>query len=418
MADRPPVWDAVVVGAGVVGAAIALALRRVLGVSGRVMLCDPELSRRAAPPSLRAVAIAPDMRQVLETQGVWTGIAARAQPVTTMVITDARPALLPNPAFLTFGGDRAGPEPLAHMIFADDLRAGLRRACEDAGVAVDTGTGIGLRQERWAISVELADGRSHRARLLVAADGANSRLRHAARIQVFDRPYPQSAIVATLTHPHDHRGQAVQHFFPSGPIALLPLRADDGSGRRTSLVWTEASDEAERLAALPPASFTAALQDRVGLALGALTLEDRPRVLPLRLRVARHLRAARLALVGDAARVIHPLAGQGLNLGLRDADALARHVGAAAALGLDPGSQGVLDGYERERRPEAAMMAGGTDLLERLFSNDNLALRSLRDIGLSAVDRMPLLKRRFVRQAGAGSQSLGEPPRSASLPLA
>ena len=368
------------------------------------MLCDPAFE---LPPgdrhgsSFRAVAIAPDIRRGLERLGIWTQLTGRVQAVTSMVITDGRSGLLPNPVFVTFGEDETGAEPLAHMVFTDDLRRELVEACETVGVVFEPCAARGLREEPWCVNLELSDGSRRRTRLLAAADGGQSRLRHAARCQVLEWSYPQAAIVATLGHTEDHRGRATQHFLPSGPIALLPLRADDGSGRRLSLVWTATRAEAARLATLPPALFCAALEERVGLELGPLTLEDQPRAHPLHMRVARRQAIGRLALIGDAARVIHPLAGQGLNLGLRDAEALARHAGAAGQLGLDPGARRVLDAFERERRPDSAFMAAGTDLLDRLFSTDLTAVRSVRDFGLGLVDRVPALKRGFAKWAGA-----------------
>ncbi|MDX7953642.1 FAD-dependent monooxygenase, partial [Lichenihabitans sp. Uapishka_5] len=177
---------------------------------------------------------------------------------------------------------------------------------------------------------------------------------------------------------------------------LLPLRAPDGTDTRLSIVWTERTAEAERLAALPEAEFIAALEARIGPALGPMRLEDKPRALPLRLELARRLTGNRVALLGDAARVIHPLAGQGLNLGLRDAAALSEAVADAMELGLDPGAPDVLNRYSRARSFDAATMAAMTDGLNRLFSNDLLPLRALRDIGLGLVDRAPGAKRLFI----------------------
>lgn len=406
MGEQSRVWDCIIAGAGLAGAALALGVKRALGASAEIMLCDPAFGRDGTGSgSLRAVAIAPDVRRLIETFGLWTGIAGNAQAVTSMVITDGRPGLLPNPAFLNFGGNEARPEPLAHMVVVDELRQLLLRACSEAGVVFDIGTASDFRTTPASLTLALSDGRDHRTRLLVAADGGRSRLRHAAAIQTLEIPYPQSAIVATLSHSEDHQGRATQHFLPGGPIALLPMRAADGSRHRTSLVWTENSREAARLVVLPAPEFCAALQDRIGGALGTITLEDRPSAHALRLSLARRLTGARFALLGDAARVIHPLAGQGLNLGLRDAAALTRRIADSATLGLDPGSSAVLTGYERDRRPDAAIMAAGTDLLDRLFSNDSLALRSLRDVGLGAVDRIPALKQAFSRWAGSAPAS-------------
>ena len=399
MTDPSPVWDAIVVGAGIAGAAAALGLKRAFGDGSRVMLCDPALPAVPVGGSLRAVALAPDMRRFLDGLGVWADLVGHAQPIAAMVITDARPGLLPNPTFLSFGDTETRGEPLAHIVLADALRSALLRACTTAGVTFETGHGQNLAMRPWSAVLTLQDGRTHRARLLVGADGGRSRLRAAARIQAIERPYNQAAVISTLHHREDHRGQATQHFFPAGPIALLPMRSDDGARTRSSLVWTEGRDEAVRLAALPPSLFCAALEARAGLALGPLQLEDEPRVYPLTLLLARRLTSTRLALVGDAARVIHPLAGQGLNLGLRDAAALVRQAGGAAALGLDVGSERVLAGYTRERSLESTLMAAGTDALDRLFSNDGPLIRAVRDLGLSAVCRSPLLKRNLAQQA-------------------
>ena len=273
MGGHETVWDVVVVGAGIAGAATALGIKRAMGETGRVMLCDPALAgglSELGRGSLRALALAPDVRHHLDALGVWPQIELRAQPVSAMVITDARPGLLPNPAFLSFDESMNGRAPLAYLVLAGELRQVLLLACAEAGVVFDSGAALAVREERWTAGLSLADGRQHRARLVAAADGGQSRLRHAARIQVLDVPYGQSAIVATLRHEQDHGGRAVQHFFPAGPIALLPLKDQDGGERRTSLVWTEAHDEAERLASLPSDAFCAALQDRVGLALGPL----------------------------------------------------------------------------------------------------------------------------------------------------
>jgi 2-octaprenyl-6-methoxyphenol hydroxylase len=403
MADASLNSDIVIAGAGIAGAGFALSVKRSVGNLFSVTLCDTGLTRELAAclnpgprSSMRAIAVAPDSKQTLEDLGVWADIAASAQPIHTMAITDSRRDALPNPVFLTFDGEARPDGVLAHMVFIEDLRRALLRACHSAGVRFEPVGVDQFRDERHALTLALSDGRSIRTRLLAAADGGRSRLRHAARIQCFDRAYPQSAIVATLHHSESHEGRAVQHFLPAGPVALLPMRAADGSPRRTSIVWTEATREAERLARLPEAEFLAALQDRVGRELGSLSLEDQPSAYPLHVALARRLIAPRLALLGDAAHVVHPLAGQGLNLGLRDATALAARVTEVGVLGLDPGSTDTLKAYERDRHFDAATMAATTDMLNRLFSNDILPIRLMRDIGLGLVDRAPRLKRRFI----------------------
>lgn len=395
VAFQPAPFDLVVAGAGIVGLATALAVRR---RGARVVLCDPALAGPAAR-TLRAVAVAAGPRRFLASLGVWDAVAPGAQSIAAMDLTDAPPGALPAPVFLGFAGETAAGEPIAHMVLHDDLRDALRAACAAAGVMLRPCAATGFEPTPDTLEVIGAGAERLAGRLLVAADGGRSYLREAAGIGVVARDYDQAAVVATLAHDRDHGGRAVQHFLPGGPLALLPMRSDDGTGRRTSIVWTERRPEAERLAGLDAPAFVAALERLIGHGLGSMRLEDRPQRLPLRLSLARTLVAPRLALVGDAARTIHPLAGQGLNLGLRDAAALADAVGEALRLGLDPGAPDVLKTYERARRADAVAMAVATDLLNRLFSNDSAPVRLIRDLGLGLVDRAPGLKRWFMTQA-------------------
>jgi 2-octaprenyl-6-methoxyphenol hydroxylase len=233
-----------------------------------------------------------------------------------------------------------------------------------------------------------------RARLLVAADGARSRLRERAGIQSVGWSYGQSAIVTTVAHERPHHGRAEEHFLPSGPFAILPLPHD-----RSSIVWTEAAAEADRIMRLDDAGFHAELEKRFGLHLGDISVAGRRAAFPIGFAAAKSFIAERLALVGDAAHVIHPIAGQGLNMGLRDVAALAEAIVDAARLGLDPGGAGVLDRYQRWRRFDTMAMGLATDGLNRLFSNRSDALRLVRDIGLGVVERLPAVKDFFIREA-------------------
>ena len=215
-----------------------------------------------------------------------------------------------------------------------------------------------------------------------------------ARIATHGWTYDQSAIVTTVGHERDHGGRAEEHFLPAGPFAILPLK-----GNRSSIVWTEAKGEAERIVALPDDAFHAELEQRFKLHLGEINAVGARRVHPLGFFVARSFIAERIALVGDAAHVIHPIAGQGLNMGLKDVAALAEVIVDAARLGLDPGSAMVLERYQRWRRFDTVTMGIATDGLNRLFSNRSDVLRLVRDVGLGLVDRVPNLKRLFIREA-------------------
>jgi len=281
----------------------------------------------------------------------------------------------------------------------------------DALVERATTDGIDLRKDAVtdfatrpdAIDVTLADGSVIEAALLVAADGARSKLRERAGIVTHGWDYDQSGIVVTVGHERDHHGRAEEHFLPSGPFAILPL-----TGKRSSLVWTERRTEAARIVALDDTEFHGELEQRFGLHLGEIKALDKPRAFPLGYFVARSFIGQRLALVGDAAHVIHPIAGQGLNMGLRDVAALAEVIVDAARLGIDVGQADVLERYQRWRRFDTMAMGVATNSLNFLFSNQSTLLRTVRDIGLGLVDRAPPVKEFFIRSAAGLS---GEVPR-------
>jgi 2-octaprenyl-6-methoxyphenol hydroxylase len=279
----------------------------------------------------------------------------------------------------------------------------LVAACEAHAVELRACAVTGYENRRDAIRVMFADGASCDASLLVAADGGRSELRERAGIPTYGWEYDQSGIVVTVAHERDHHGRAEEHFLPAGPFAILPL-----PGRRSSLVWTEARGEADRIVALPADEFHRELEQRFGLHLGELRAEGAPRAFPLGYFVARSFIGERLALVGDAAHVIHPIAGQGLNLGLKDIAALAEVLVDAVRLGLDPGQADVLERYQRWRRFDTIAMGAATNSLNLLFSNRSRLLRTVRDIGLGLVDRVPPLKDALIKQAAGLS---GEVPR-------
>ncbi|HEY1360734.1 MAG TPA: ubiquinone biosynthesis hydroxylase [Xanthobacteraceae bacterium] len=400
--------DVLIGGAGSAGLALAIALRQGLGPAFSVAVADPGLARSLRPSAGggraddgRASAIVAAARRLFETIGVWAQL--EAQPILEMVVTDSRLDDAVRPTFLSFDGDAAPGETFAHMVENAPLLAALLAKAHAEGVALHPAAVGDFELAANHVTVPLSDGASVAARLLVAADGARSAIRERAGIATHGWSYRQSAITTTVAHERDHNGRAEEHFLPAGPFAILPL-----PGRRSSIVWTEQAEEAARLAALSDAEFNRELERRFGLRLGEVAATGPRRVHPLGFAIARSFVAPRLALIGDAAHLIHPIAGQGLNMGLKDAAALAEVIVDAARLGLDPGSLAVLERYQRWRRFDTVAMGVTTDGLNRLFSNRSDVLRLLRDVGLGVVDRLPALKHLFIREAAG---LLGEVPK-------
>jgi 2-octaprenyl-6-methoxyphenol hydroxylase len=404
--------DVLIAGAGIVGLTLAIALRQSLGPSFSIAIADPALG--AATADGRATAIVAAVRRLFETIGVWARIPS--QPIRDMVVTDSRLDDAVRPTFLTFAGEVEPGEPFGHMVENGPLIAALVEQARSDGISLhpvsvrDTSVasaraGAGPQQNGSAdhVEVALADGAHRSATLLAAADGARSPIRERAGIAMHGWSYDQSAIVMTVAHERDHNGRAEEHFLPAGPFAILPL-----VGRRSSIVWTEQAQEAKRIAGLPAGDLHAELEQRFGLSLGEIEVLGRLHVHPLGLWLARSFIAERLALVGDAAHVIHPIAGQGLNMGLKDVAALAEVIVDAARLGLDPGSPAVLARYQRWRRFDTVAMGLATDGLNRLFSNRSDVLRLARDVGLGIVDRLAGLKGLFIREAAG---LVGEVPK-------
>jgi 2-octaprenyl-6-methoxyphenol hydroxylase len=384
----------IVIGGGAfAGLALALALRQGLGPEIPIIVADPALATRPSRDP-RATAIVAACRRLFEAIGVWDRVAAEAQPITDMVVTDSKLEDATRPVFLTFAGDVEPGEAFAHMVENRHLIDALVERAGAEGVDLRATTVSGFEQRAGGVDVMLGDGNTIQASLLVAADGARSRLRERAGIATHGWDYDQSGIVVTVGHERDHQGRAEEHFLPAGPFAILPLK-----GARSSLVWTENRAEAARIVGLSDDEFHTELEARFGLHLGEVKALDKPRAFPLGYFVARSFIGERLALVGDAAHVIHPIAGQGLNMGLKDIAALAEVIVDAARLGMDPGQADVLERYQRWRRFDTMAMGLATNSLNLLFSNKSTLLRTVRDIGLGLVDRMPPLKGAFIRQA-------------------
>jgi len=393
----------IVIGGGAfAGLALALALRQGLGPELPIIVADPALATRPSRDP-RATAIVAACRRLFDALGVWDSVAAEAQPILDMVVTDSKLEDATRPTFLTFAGNVEPGEPFAHMVENRRLIDELVKRAESEGVDLRATAVTTFDSRPDGVSVTLGDGSVVEASVLVAADGARSKLRERAGIATHGWDYDQSGIVVTVGHERDHEGRAEEHFLPAGPFAILPL-----TGKRSSLVWTEKRAEAARIVALPDDEFHTELEQRFGLHLGDVKALDRPRAFPLGYFVARSFIGERLALIGDAAHVIHPIAGQGLNMGLKDVAALAETIVDAARLGMDFGQSDVLERYQRWRRFDTMAMGVATNALNVMFSNDLPFVRSIRDIGLGIVDRLPPLKGAFIKQAAGLS---GEVPR-------
>ncbi len=387
--------DVLIVGGGLNGPALALALAQ----GGlRTILCDALPKEVRADPEFdgRAYALSLASRRMLEALSVWPEVAGHAQIVREIVITDARLDAPPSPLFLHFDHAELDDGPASQILEDRRLRPVLLRMLEAhpriahrAPVRV-----VDSRVSDAAAEAELDDGTVLRARVLVACDGRDSPIAARAGIRRTGWDYGQTGLVCAVAHEAPHRGVAYQQFLPSGPFAILPL-----PGNRSSLVWSERAEEAERIAALPDDAYLAEVRRRFGDFLGKVELAGRRFSYPLKLSLANDYVRPRLALAGDAAHGVHPIAGQGLNLGLKDAAALAETLTDAKRRGEDIGALDVLERYQRWRRFDDTAAAFGFDLVNRIFSNDDPALRALRDAGLALAGAAAPIRRLLMRQA-------------------
>ena len=390
-----------VVGAGPVGAALACRLAA-RGVPTAV------IDRAPLPPMEhpafdgRAYAIAAGSRPLLDAGGVWGKLPFPACPILGIRVTDGRLGHPASPLRLRFDVREAGSEaPFGWMVEARSLRMALNaRMAELPTLLVFAPVEAKIERSADGARVMLADGGEIAAGLVVAAEGRTSPLARAARIPFTRFSYHQQAIVTAIAHERPHGNVALEHFLPAGPFAQLPMSATEEAEHVSAIVWTEEARLAETLFALDDAQFGWEIARRLGGHLGAIRPLGRRFHYPLGAALAHRYADVRLALAGDAAHGIHPIAGQGLNLGFRDAIALA---GLIEETGGDPGSPALLRRYQRARRADNFVMLAATDGLERLFSNDCPPLRLARDLGIAAVDRLPPLKRFFIRQATGGA---------------
>ena len=387
------VLDLIIAGGAYVGLSLAVAIKQAIP-SLKIAVIDaaPKDSWKTDP---RASAIAAAAIRMLGRLDCWDEVEPLSQPINDMIVTDSRNSDPVRPVFLTFEGDVAPGEPFAYMVENKYLNGALHRRAKQLDIPLLEAVGVNnFTNNGNEVVIDLSDGKTLRSRLLVAADGSRSKLRSIADIKTVYWPYGQMGIVCTVEHERPHNGRAEEHFLPAGPFAILPLK-----GNRSSLVWNERDKDAKHLMAADDIVFEKELEARFGHHLGALKLVGERRAYPFGLTLARSFVKPRFALAGDAAHGIHPISGQGLNLGFRDVAALAEIIVETARLGLDIGSIVALKRYESWRRFETVRMGITTDVLNRLFSNDISPIRLLRDVGLGVVERMPRLKKYFIQEA-------------------
>ena len=410
-APRPFDADVIIAGAGIAGATLALALKQ----GGLTPLLIDQVAfegQVAATFDGRSSAIAYAAFRQWRALGVAQALEPQVQRIEQILVTDGKApgasSGAPHGAFLRFDAaeiaDRSDGEPLGYMLENRHIRAALALAVAAAQITVLAPASVrGASFDATSATVTLNDGRTLRAPLVVGAEGRGSAIRAAAGIGEVGWDYRQTGVVATVRLERPHGGVAHEYFLPGGPFAILPLTGD-----RASLVWTESNARGAALKAARPEVFHAHLRRRFGEFLGAATVEGPVFTYPLSLQMAERFAAPRVALLGDAAHGVHPIAGQGLNLGLKGAAALAQVLVDAARQGEDFGSLAVIERYAAWRRFDTVTLSAGMDAFVRLFSNDNPVLRLARDAGMAVVNRIGPARRFFMTEAGG---AVGDLPR-------
>jgi 2-octaprenyl-6-methoxyphenol hydroxylase len=405
--------DVIIGGGGLVGQTLALALDQA-GLS--VVVVDAAKPADTLAPTFdgRAFAIAFASYRMWRALGVADELDKTAAPIREIMVTDGELERGPSLLHLHFDGaeQRDPDEPLGLMCEARYVRAALDKAvkAKPSIRMIQPMSVKAIARDSASVTATLADGSTLRAPLLVGADGRRSFVREAIGVRTIGWDYPVTAIVATIQHEKPHGGVAHEYFLPNGPFAILPLK-----GERANIVWAEPRKAAEVLLKMPEADFLAELRMRFGDHLGALSLEGPRFGYPLSLQMAERMIDARVALAGDSAHGIHPLAGQGLNLGLKDCAALAECLADAVSVGLDPGDVSALERYQRWRRFDNVSMALGMEFFDKMFSNRIAPLRAARRLGLAAVSAVGPARRFFMRYAGGAEGDLPKLLRGESL---
>ncbi|THD76600.1 2-octaprenyl-6-methoxyphenyl hydroxylase [Thalassobius vesicularis] len=388
--------DILIVGGGQNGPALALALAQA-GLRSTVIDALPPGRQTDDNFDGRGYALALASKRLLAAIGVWPRVARQSQPMLEIKVTDGRAGEGPlSPFFLHFDHAEIEEGLMGFMLEDRFLRRALSEAmAENPLITVLEGETVTAQTvDQTGVTLTLASGTTLRGRLLVGADGRRSGTAERAGIKRTGWDYGQTALVCAIEHDLPHHGIAHQFFMPPGPLAILPL-----PGNMSSIVWSETHENAAHIHALSDEDYIQVLRPRFGDFLGNIRLVGKRFTYPLNLTLANSFTAERLALVGDAAHGMHPIAGQGLNAGLRDVAALAHVITHAQRRGEDYASELVLDRYREWRRFDTATLAVTTDLTNKLFSNDNPFLRLARNIGMGAVNALPSLRRTFIREA-------------------
>ena len=386
--------DAIIIGGGLNGSTMALALASA-GLSVTIIDPLPQNTRADAAFDGRGYALAHASKRLLSALDIWPQVADKAQEILDIKVSDGRPGEGASPMVLEFDHAEIEEGPMGYMLEDRHLRRALLAAiAQSPGITQITDSVTDHTTETSQAKVTLGNGNTLTARLIIAADGAQSATAKRAKIARTGWDYDQTALVCAIAHDRPHHCTAHQFFMPPGPLAILPL-----PDNRASIVWTEATDEAARIQALDDAGYTDHLRPRIGDFLGPISLAGTRFTYPLGLSIANRFADHRLALIGDAAHKVHPIAGQGLNAGLKDVAALAETLVTARRRGEDIGRSDVLARYQEWRRFDTASLAIATDGFNRLFSNDNPLLRVARDLGLATVNAWPGLRRNLIREA-------------------
>ncbi|MCV6597844.1 MAG: UbiH/UbiF/VisC/COQ6 family ubiquinone biosynthesis hydroxylase [Mangrovicoccus sp.] len=400
-----------IVGGGLNGTALALELAQA-GLPVTLLDSLPRETRDDGGFDGRGYALALASQRMLEALGLWAGLADQAEPILGVKVCDGRVDRGPGPFVMEFDHNELEEGPLGYMLEDRFLRQALLAATADQpGLSEISGVTVeDQKTDAQGVELTLSNGNSLRGSLLIGADGRGGAVAGRAGISREVTDYQQTALVCAIAHEQPHQGIAHQYFLPPGPLAILPLPVN-----RSSIVWSETRAQAEAIHALPDADFLEVLRPRFGDFLGEISLAGKRFTYPLNRVLARSFIADRVALVGDAVRGVHPIAGQGLNGGLRDVAVLAEVLIDAQRRGEDIASPLVLDRYQSWRRADSSALAFSTDAFNRLFSNDNPLLRLGRGLGLAAVNASPMLRRAFMREAAGLSGDLPRIMRGGAL---